>query len=360
MRASVLRNAEQVVTKREEGTMFHVGIATDKRMLAHKSEHEHVERPERLVSIWKTLKTLGPFVKVHAREASDAELRTCHDVVAIQAEIRRIAGNPVGMGDMYAVPEKTELAARLAAGCSIQLVQDIVAGRIESGFAIVRPPSHHAHCDHASGFCFFNSALVAAVEASKIRKVLIVDIDVHHGDGIASILKGEKQRHNKNIAYVSIHRYDDGHFYPGTGHPGTYCDGRILNIGFNGGKGDDYYDDAMELEVVPFARSFDPKLIIVCAGFDAAAGDPIGGCFVTPRGYASIMRHIQSITRNIAMILEGGYNLQAIGECARACVQVLLTRSNEEKEEEEEEEKEEGKNDDSMQSVTYSLNKLDV
>jgi len=299
-----------------------VGLVTDKRMFQHKCDCTHYEQPTRLRAVLQALKEL-PLVRLASHIATDAELANCHDVATILSQIRQLSNNIFSQGDMYAVPEKTENAARLAAGCSIQLVRDILSGSIESGFAAVRPPGHHSHYDQISSFCFFNNALLAAVEASKSEKVLLVDFDVHYGDGTANILKTHLKQ-NKNIAYVSLHRYDDAEYYPTTGHSGTYLDGRLLSIAHNGGQDDDYYENAFELEVIPFAKKFETTFIVVSAGFDAAKNDPLGESFVTPDGYRNMIRQLQLISRKIALILEGGYDLSAISASACACVEVLL------------------------------------
>lgn len=304
-----------------------VGLITDARMAEHKcSVGYHVENPKRIVSILSALKSL-PLQNLQPREATDQELSTCHNISAIMKQIETVHSRTQNEEEeedkveMYAVPQKTALAARLAAGCSIQLVQDILANRVESGFALVRPPGHHSHYDRISGFCFFNNALLAAVEASRSVKVVLIDVDIHNGDGSADILS---RIDNNNIAFVSIHRYDDGEYFPHVGANGLTRNGKTMNVTYNGGKGDKYYDNVFINHVVPFAKQFNPQIVVVSAGFDAAKGDPLGNSFVTPNGYKKIMRHIQSISRNIALILEGGYNLDAIAASSKACVEVLL------------------------------------
>ena len=323
-----------------------VGLITHKAMFDHVCDAtceevrerlempEHPERSERLTAVLDAFKGLN-VTQLTPRLATDAELGKSQFVQNIIRQIGLIVKDLEAFdsdADMYAVAEKTELAARYAAGCSIQLVEDIIAGNVESGFAAIRPPGHHSHHDKVAGFCFFNNAMHAAVRATELgKRVLIIDLDVHVGDGVIDIMK-TKQKNNTNIAYVTIHRYDNGTFYPGkdkepsqVGAPGLFVDHRVKSIAYNdGARGDRYYKAQMRDAVLPFAQSFKPDLIIVCAGFDAAQGDKMGRSEVTPRGYAEMIRQIQTVSRNIAMILEGGYNLNALTASVRACVKVLL------------------------------------
>lgn len=305
-----------------------VGFITDNRMLEHVCACQHYENPQRLQSITTALRYMSrPFFVLQSREATDQELATCHNVKAILKQISEIEIRPSDeYDDMYAVPGKTLLAARLAAGCSIQLVQDIVADKIDCGFAAVRPPGHHAHYDHVAGFCFFNNAVLAAVAAASANKrVLIVDFDVHFGDGTTNILG---QLDNRNLACVSIHRYD---LYPNSEDDmkrKTVSSERLLNIYFTGTRGDKYYIKEFKEKLLPFAQKFVPDLIVVSGGFDAALGDPLGECRVTPDGYRTLIQLLKTVSPKIAILLEGGYNLTAIAKSAVACVEALFEESN--------------------------------
>jgi len=229
-------------------------------------------------------------------------------------------------GDMY-MSSGTALAASLAAGCSITLAEAIDDGHIESGYAIVRPPGHHAKCGAYGGFCFYNNAMLAATHlTSRGKKVYVVDWDVHLGDGSINVMKSHLQRGNNLLRYFSIHRWDQGGFYPGGsgGRSGTDASGRALKVGFDGSQGDEFYINTFMNILLPSMRTFKPDVIIVSAGFDAAEGYPLGGCHVTPLGYATMIRLLAGITPRIGMILEGGYNLQSISESSLSCVQALL------------------------------------
>ena len=192
-----------------------------------------------------------------------------------------------GEGDIYWT-RHTERCARMAAGTACEAALAVATGTCDRAFAVVRPPGHHADCGRATGFCFFNNAAVAArvaLERGAARRVLILDWDVHHGNGVQDILYEDPR-----VLYVSLHRYGDG-FYPGTGAATEI--GAGAGKGFNvnipweeKGLGDADYLAAFDLVVDPVAKSFDPDLVIVAAGFDAAEGDPLGGMRVSDQGYA--------------------------------------------------------------------------
>ncbi len=304
-----------------------VGIIFDNQMMLHRNNWPHVEQPNRISVIYSCVCKKSGWISIPSREATDKELSLCHNIPIIEQKIDLLANQLHNFGDCYA-NQYTKKVARLAAGCSIQLVEEILSKNIESGFAIVRPPGHHAHCMHMAGFCFYNNAMLAAIVASKTKRVMIVDFDVHYGDGTVQLMSDYPQY--SNISYFSIHRYDCGKFYPGSGVPGRHLGGRVHCVGFDGSCDDEYFVDMFEEEFLKFAKEKQPELIVVSAGFDAADGDSVGGCAVTPRGYSEIIRIIQSFNRNIAMILEGGYHLGIIGDCAEACVVQLLKQQTDE------------------------------
>jgi len=180
------------------------------------------------------------------------------------------------------------------------------------------------------GFCLFNNVAVAARyarEKLRVRRVLIVDWDVHHGNGTHLTFESDP-----NVLYFSIHRHDNGKFFPdgplgsaeSVGKNGA--EGRCVNVPWpHGGMKDADYLYAFERVLMPIAREFDPELVLVSAGFDAAEGDPIGGCHVTSRGYAQMTHLLRSLAGgNLVIALEGGYNLSAISLGAAAVTAVLL------------------------------------
>uniref|UniRef100_A0A673VCU0 Protein deacetylase HDAC6 n=1 Tax=Suricata suricatta TaxID=37032 RepID=A0A673VCU0_SURSU len=231
---------------------------------------------------------------------------------------------------IYICPS-TFACAQLATGAVCRLVEAVLAGEVLNGTAVVRPPGHHAEQDAACGFCFFNSVAVAARHAQAVSgralRILIVDWDVHHGNGTQHIFEEDP-----SVLYISLHRYDHGTFFP-MGEEGASSQigraagtGFTVNVAWNGPRvGDADYLAAWHRLVLPIAYEFNPELVLVSAGFDAAWGDPLGGCHVSPEGYAHLTHLLMGLANGrIILILEGGYNLTSISECMAACTRSLL------------------------------------
>jgi histone deacetylase 6 len=207
----------------------------------------------------------------------------------------------------------------------------VVHGHVKNAIAVIRPPGHHAECDRSMGFCHFDNVAIATQVARQagagIEKVLIVDWDVHHGNGIQQAFYDDP-----NVLYISIHVHEDGKFYP----PGPYGDhlhcgtgaglGKTVNIPWpTKGMGDADYLFAFQQLVMPIASDFDPDLVMVASGFDAADGDQLGGCFVTPECYARMTHMLMSLAAGkIVVCLEGGYNLESISMSALAVTKTLM------------------------------------
>lgn len=310
-------------------------VGFDERMLLHSEvvikPHPHPERPDRLRAIAASLAAAGIFpgkcFEIPAREITREELKKVHSLENIEAveHSSQIVASYF-TSDTYA-NEHSALAARLAAGLCADLASTIFSGRVKNGFALVRPPGHHAGVSHAMGFCLHNNAAVAALAAQMAgaKRVLILDWDVHHGNGTQEIFE-----QNKSVLYISLHRHEGGKFYPGTGAASevgtTGAEGFCVNVPWSrGGVGDNDYIFAFQQVVLPIASEYAPDFTIISAGFDAARGDPLGCCDVTPAGFAQMTEMLSTLSGGkLLVILEGGYNLRSISSSATEVIKVLL------------------------------------
>ncbi len=339
------------------------GIVFDSRFRAHAAPYEHPERPARLSAIESRLEREGLTARcrrVPAREATREELLAVHteghiDEIAATADRTYTSLDP----DTYA-SAASALAARLAAGGLVDLTLAVLRGELRNGLALVRPPGHHAEADRAMGFCLFNNVAVAARAAqsevaaraaqsqiparaaqnqtragaagargasAELARILIVDWDVHHGNGSQNTFYDDP-----SVLYFSTHQWP---FYPGTGAisetGGPLAPGRTVNVGWPAGRGDADHLAVFDELLLPVAREFNPDLVLVSCGFDAARGDLLGQQLLSPGGYAAMTSRLQTLAGGkLVLALEGGYALEAIAASAAACLQVLLGDSAEE------------------------------
>uniref|UniRef100_A0A8C2DES9 Histone deacetylase n=1 Tax=Cyprinus carpio TaxID=7962 RepID=A0A8C2DES9_CYPCA len=227
----------------------------------------------------------------------------------------------------------TSTASRMAAGSVTELAFRVAKGELKNGFAVVRPPGHHADPSNPMGFCFFNSVAIAAKQLQQklsASKILIVDWDVHHGNGTQEIFYNDP-----SVLYVSLHRYDNGNFFPGSGGPAEVGSGAgegfNVNVAWTGGldppMGDAEYLAAFRTVVMPIAQEFSPDVVLVSSGFDAAEGHPapLGGYKVTAKCFGFLTRQLMALAGGrVVLALEGGHDLTAICDASEACVSALL------------------------------------
>jgi len=352
------------------------------QMTRHRTHGAHPERPQRLVAAYKRLWEAGIVQRcrlVPTRPASREDLCSLHakahvdlilykldamhaaqqraqwteaeaDLVADDGEdedyetaLRRARASRLAQreadggftevrldGDTFFTIRESAMAASLAAGSVIELTSRVVTGELRNALAITRPPGHHCEEANANGFCLLNNVALAARVAQQrhgLKRVLVLDWDIHHGNGIEHMFENDD-----SVLYVSLHRFGNG-FFPGTGD--VRDAGKGAGRGFNlnipwltGGIGDADYVAAFQRLIMPIAHEYAPELVIVAAGFDSGAGDPLGGCDVTPRGFAQMTAMLNMLAGGrLVVCLEGGYNLDTIATSTEAVARVLLGAS---------------------------------
>ncbi len=301
-----------------------VGIVKHEIYKEHVMDSCHPESPLRLEYIYAMLNEIrdGDLVFIEPRPAT-------HEEIALVHEPRYIASIASTRGRDYfrldpdtSTCEKSYEAALMAAGGILNLLDAVQDGRIDSGFALVRPPGHHAESGRAMGFCIFNNIAIGARYLQKkyrLKRVLIADFDLHHGNGTQRVFYKDP-----DILYFSTHQYP---YYPGTG---GYRDigeaegkGFTVNVPFSYGMGDDEYEYAFREILVPVANAYKPEFVLVSAGFDAYYSDPLGGMSVTEKGFAAMTRILLDTARKncngkLVCTLEGGYDVRGEASSVKA------------------------------------------
>ncbi|KAM9851362.1 histone deacetylase 4-like [Aulostomus maculatus] len=336
---------------------FTTGLVYDSLMQKHQcmcgNTTSHPEHAGRIQSIWSRLQETGlrgHCECIRGRKASLEELQTVHSEphvllygtnplrqkldCSVSPMFVRLPCGGVGVdSDTIWNEMHSSSAARLAAGSVVELVFKVVSGELKNGFAVVRPPGHHAEESTPMGFCYFNSVAIAAKllqQRLNVSKILIVDWDVHHGNGTQQAFYSDP-----SVLYLSLHRYDDGNFFPGSGAPDEVGSGAgvgfNVNMAFTGGleppMGDAEYLAAFRTVVMPIANEFAPDVVLVSSGFDAVDGHapPLGGYKLTAKCFGYLTRQLMGLAGGrLVLALEGGHDLTAICDASEACVSALL------------------------------------
>uniref|UniRef100_A0A4W6CYJ0 Histone deacetylase 10 n=1 Tax=Lates calcarifer TaxID=8187 RepID=A0A4W6CYJ0_LATCA len=298
-----------------------------------------IEVPERLTVSHEALVQSGladRCVSIPVREATDADILLVHSEEYLEAvkktpymTLEDLKEFTLQYGDVYFHPNIYH-CAKLAAGAALQLVDSVMTGKVRNGMALVRPPGHHSMRSAASGFCVFNNVAIAARYAKQkygVKRVLIVDWDIHHGQGVQYSFEDDP-----SVLYFSWHRYEHQKFWPQLRESDFDSVGKNKGVGFNinvpwnkvGMQNSDYLSIFCHL-LLPVAYEFNPDLVLVCAGFDSAIGDPEGEMCATP----DIFAHLTHLLMNLAggklcAVLEGGYNLTSLAQSVCQTVQTLL------------------------------------
>jgi acetoin utilization deacetylase AcuC-like enzyme len=302
-------------------------VIASERFAEHTTPPGHPESPERaevMDGVAREWRDRGGEV-VAPRVATREQLARVHSPEHLRRMAETVGTTMALDPDTYTSPETHEVAL-LSAGAAVDAVERVMGGSHARAFVLSRPPGHHAERDRAMGFCFFNNVAVAAAHARSLgaRRVAIVDYDVHHGNGTQHIFERDP-----DVLYVSTHQYP---YYPGTGAAGeTGRDqgaGRTVNQPLEVGSTDDDYRLVFDQVVRPVLQQFDPDILLVSAGFDAHERDPLGGMRVTTPGYAAMTTVLRQLADELCggktvFIVEGGYDLRALGACLRDVVTIL-------------------------------------
>jgi len=306
------------------------GIVRHRKYVEHWMGEYHPESPMRLEAIYAMLdepEMKGKFVEVPVRRAEKADIETVHS----SGYVERIEST-AGVEYTYLDPDTQTCAASydaamLAAGGLCQGIGMVHSGELNNAFALVRPPGHHAERAQAKGFCLFNNVAIGARFAQKalgVSRILIVDWDLHHGNGTQHTFEEDP-----SVLYFSTHQYP---YYPGSGAFDEVGRGKgrgfTVNIPLTIGHGDGEFLTIYAEILRPIALSYRPELILVSAGFDIFYGDPLGGMNVTPAGFAGLTRMIMEIAEEccggkIVLTLEGGYNILGERDSVREVLKEL-------------------------------------
>ena len=325
-----------------------IGFCFDERMLLHRdSKHVHQECPERAMSVYINLvlkELTNKLIRIQCEEAKEEDLLRVHteeylnkikEISENNSKNKNVTNHHLSEKDSYDNFATYE-SAKLATGSLIEICKNILSKKIEHGYAIIRPPGHHADMSTARGFCIFNSVAVAVkyiLNKNDKIKIAILDWDVHHGDGTQAIFYNEQ-----NPLFISIHRHDSGKFYPfKTGFVGEKGDqngvGYNINIpldtkcAISKGPsciGDAEYINIFEKIIMPCLTEYNPDIIFISCGYDAGENDFSGCLKCSPFAYAFMTERLLSLNKNLIFALEGGYTLDTIKRMSETTIRTLL------------------------------------
>ena len=312
--------------------MGKTGLVYHPAYLEHDMGSGHPESPGRLRAIMQKLEESGTaahLIRIEPRRAEDEWITQVHTPNYVASLSRQAPTNGrISLDPDTSMSPGTLQAAYLAAGGALAAVDAIMAQHVDHVFCAVRPPGHHAEAGRAMGFCFFNNVAIAARYIQKkygLTRVLIIDWDVHHGNGTQHSFENDP-----SVLFFSTHQYPH---YPGTGREtergkGT-GEGFTINVPMEAGEGDDEYRTVFQKVLVSAADDFKPEFVIISAGFDAHKDDPLASMGLTESGYAELTEIVVGIAKRhangrILSSLEGGYNLTALAASVEAHIKTLL------------------------------------
>ena len=308
---------------------MHTTLYTHPVCLEHDTGPHHPECADRLKAVLAVLEGEN-FTFLHraiAPHATREQLLRVHHMAHVDQVMNAL---PHGDGWHHLDPDTvisahSGEAALRAAGAVCAAVDDVAAGRSRNAFCAVRPPGHHAESDQAMGFCLFNNVAIGALHAREVhgvKRVAVIDFDVHHGNGTQHIFEDDP-----DLFYGSTH---EAHAYPNTGMPEERgIDGNVVNAPLAAGTGSASFREAMADAVLPALRAFEPGFILISAGFDAHSSDPLANLRLTTEDFAWVTREIlkvadQTCSGRVVSVLEGGYDLRALAYACSAHVQALM------------------------------------
>lgn len=312
--------------------MRRVGTALDRRFLRHLPPEEHPESPRRLEVVQALLERpryAGALVRLPARAALLKDLLRVHTRAHVD-RLAATAGTRVPVfpdPDTYVCADSWD-AARYAAGTTVAATKAVLEGEIDAAFVFPRPPGHHAEADRTSGFCLLNNVAIAAahaIQAKGLERVLVLDWDLHHGNGTQRSFYDRR-----DVLYMSLHQHP---CFPGTG---TFAEtgrgdgkGYTVNVPLAAGRGDRDYLAVFDEVFLPIARAYGPELVLVSAGFDPYYLDPLGGMKVTAEGFGRMAQALLALADEccdgkVVFVLEGGYHLEGLVDSVRVVLDALL------------------------------------